>query len=103
MYGRISPGQVSNSPSARSMSNSGDTSEIGGNIAISSDSPISSRLPGKRSRATAYAAIVPSTTAITVAISAMPIELTSARVNSDVSKIPGSCPTSTSPVRACRP
>ena len=35
------------------MLNSGVTSEIAGNIAISSAAPISSRLPGKSSRATA--------------------------------------------------
>ena len=35
------------------MLNSGVTSEIGGNIAISSDIPMSTLLPGNRSRATA--------------------------------------------------
>ena len=52
-YGMMSPGQVSNSPSDRSMLNSGVTSEMAGNMAISSDMPISRFLPGKRSRATA--------------------------------------------------
>ncbi len=53
MYGMIRPGQVSNSPSRRSMLNSGVTSEICGNIAISSAAPMSAFLPGKSSRATA--------------------------------------------------
>ena len=53
MYGMIRPGQVSKRPRLRSMLNSGVTSEIAGNMAISSDMPISRRLPGKSSRATA--------------------------------------------------
>ena len=40
-------------PSVRSMLNIGVTSEIAGNIAISSADAMSSRLPGKLSRATA--------------------------------------------------
>ena len=69
------------------MSNSGETSETCGNIAISSETPTSRPLPGKSSRLIAYAAIVPSTTAISVAMSAMPIELTRARTNWSVWKI----------------
>ena len=53
MYGMISPGQVSKRPSCRPRLNSGVTSEIGGNMAISRDIPTSTCLPGKRSRATA--------------------------------------------------
>ncbi len=53
MYGRISPGQVSKMPSRRSMSNSGETSDTCGNIAISRETPTSSPLPGKSSRAIA--------------------------------------------------
>ena len=49
----ISPGQVLNRPSARSMANNGVTSAMIGNIAISSDIPMSTTLPGNRSRATA--------------------------------------------------
>ena len=69
------------------MLNSGVTSDTCGNIAISSESPTSSCLPGNSSRAIAYAAIVPSTTAISVEMIAMPIELTSARRNSEVWKM----------------
>ena len=47
MYGMISPGQVSKRPSVRSMLNSGVTSEIAGNIAISSDMPIEQPLAGE--------------------------------------------------------
>ena len=53
MYGMISPAQVSNRPRLRSMLNSGVTSEMAGNMAISSDMPMSRLLPGKRRRATA--------------------------------------------------
>ncbi|CFE73141.1 Uncharacterised protein [Mycobacterium tuberculosis] len=53
MYGKINPGQVSNRPMARSMLNNGVTKEIDGNIVISKAAPISSRLPGNSSRATA--------------------------------------------------
>ena len=49
----ISPGQVLNRPIARSMLNIGVTRAISGNIAISSDIPISTALPGNVSRATA--------------------------------------------------
>ena len=52
-YGMISPGQVLKRPSARSMLNSGVTSEMSGNIAMSSDIPMRTCLPGKASRATA--------------------------------------------------
>ncbi len=52
-YGMIRPGQVLNSPSARSIVNSGVTSAISGNIAISNAIPMSTLLPGNRSRATA--------------------------------------------------
>ena len=62
------------------MLNNGVTSEIAGNIAISSAMPISSLLPGKSSRAMAYAAIAPITTAITVVITPIPIELISAEL-----------------------
>ena len=44
-------------------------------------------LPGKSRRAIAYAAIDASTTAISVAISAIPIELRSASVKIDCLKI----------------
>ncbi len=53
MYGMIRPGQVSKSPMLRHMLKIGVTSEICGNIAISSATPTSSRLPGNASRATA--------------------------------------------------
>src|SRR5215469_14509160 len=84
----ISPGQVLNRPSERSMLNSGFTSEISGNIAISSDTPMSRPLPGKCSRAIAYAAMVASMTEITVEISPIPIELISGRTNCAVWNIP---------------
>ena len=84
----ISPGQVSNRPMRRSMLNSGVTREICGNIAISSAAPISSRLPGKSSLATAYAAIPPMTTATKVVIRPMPMELISAEENTSPLKIP---------------
>jgi hypothetical protein len=84
----IRPGQVSNSPICRSMLNSGVTSEIAGNIAISNAIPMRMLLPGKASRATAYAAIEANTTAMIVEITEIPIELISARVNNDVWKIP---------------
>ena len=45
------------------------------------------RLPGNSSRAIAYAAMVPKIRAITVAITQMPIELTSARMKSLFLKI----------------
>jgi len=88
MYGMISPIQVLKIPSPRSMLNSGVTSEMSGNIAISSDIPMSARLPGKLSRATAYAAIEASTTEMKVAIRPIPMELSNGRVNSEVEKIP---------------
>ncbi len=69
------------------MSNSGETSDTCGNIAISRETPTSTFLPGKSSRLIAYAAIAPSTTAMAVAISAMPMELISARTNWSVAKI----------------
>ena len=70
------------------MLNRGDTSEIAGNMAMRSDMPMSARLPGNRSRATAYAAIEAKATATNVAMSPIPIELTRARVKSDVEKMP---------------
>src|ERR1700748_2868346 len=84
----ISPIQVLKIPSCRSMLNSGVASEMSGNIAISSDSPMSRRLPGNASRATAYAASEASTTEMKVAIRAIPMELSSGRVNSEELKIP---------------
>ena len=70
------------------MLNSGVASAMAGNIAISSDTPIRTCLPGKFSRATAYAAIEASTTAMNVAISPMPIELRSGRRNVAVVRMP---------------
>jgi hypothetical protein len=70
------------------MSNSGPTIEIAGNMAIASAAVRIARLPGNSSRAMAYAAIVPSSTAMTVEISAMPAEFTSARVKMSCWKIP---------------
>ena len=70
------------------MLNSGVTSEIGGNMAISSAMPMSTLLPGNRSRAIAYAAMDASTTAMTVAMMPMPIELSSGRRNCELVKIP---------------
>ena len=70
------------------MLKSGVTREICGNIAMSNATPTSSRLPGKARRATAYAAIPPITTAITVVISPIPIELISAELNASPEKIP---------------
>ena len=52
-YGMIRPGQVSNRPSCRHRLNSGLTSEMAGNMAISRVTATSTCLPGKRSRATA--------------------------------------------------
>jgi hypothetical protein len=49
----IRPGQVSNRPTARSMLKIGVTSEICGNIAISSATPTSNFFPGNASRAIA--------------------------------------------------
>ena len=88
MYGMIKPGHVSNSPMLRHRLKIGVTSEICGNIAISSATPTSNRLPGNDSRATAYAAMPPTTTAITVVINPMPIELISAEVKMSPEKIP---------------
>ena len=53
MYGRIRPGHVSNRPSLRSMSNSGLTSDTCGNIAMSSETPRITDLPGNVRRAMA--------------------------------------------------
>ena len=53
MYGTIRPGQVSNSPIAVSILNSGVTSAICGNIEMSSDTATIAVLPGKLSRAMA--------------------------------------------------
>ena len=60
--------------------NSGPTIEIGGNIAIASALQRIRLLPGNSRRAIAYAARAASATAMTVEISAMPIELRSASV-----------------------
>ena len=81
MYGMISPGHVSNRCSERHMLNSGPMIDTGGNMAIASAPESTSVLPGKSSRTIAYAANIASTTASTVAISAMPIEFTSAALN----------------------
>ena len=70
------------------MLNSGVTREICGNIVINRAAPTSSRLPGKSSRAIAYAAIAPSTTAITVVINPIPIELISAELKKSPRKMP---------------
>ena len=67
--------------------NSGVTSAICGNIEISSDIATIAVLPGKSSRAIAYAAIVPRTRAMNVEIRQMPIELISARRKSSLLKI----------------
>ena len=64
------------------MLNSGPTSAACGNIAMPSASDSSTFLPGNSRRAIAYAANIAMTTEISVAISAMPIELISALVNS---------------------
>ena len=87
-YGMISPGQVSNRPSARSMLNIGVTSEIAGNMAMSSAIPIRTCLPGKSSLATAYAAMDARSTAMTVAITPIPIELSSGLMNCELCKMP---------------
>ena len=87
-YGMIKPGHVSNRPSARSMLNMGVTSEIAGNMAISSAIPISTCLPGKASLATAYAAMDASRTAMMVAISPIPIELSSGLMNWELCRMP---------------
>ncbi len=83
----IRPSQVSKIPIAVSILNSGVTSAICGNIETSSDIATMVRLPGKSSRAIAYAAIVPSTSAMNVEIRQMPIELISARTKSSFLKI----------------
>jgi len=87
MYGRIRPGQVSYSPVERQMLNSGPMIDTGGNIAIASAPDSSSDLPGKASRAMAYAASEAITTAVTVVMSEMPIELISGRTNSPLVKM----------------
>ena len=69
------------------MSKSGLTTEICGKIAIASAAPSRSRLPGKSSRAIAYAALVASTTAMNVLMSAIPMELRSADVKMSWSKM----------------
>src|SRR5690349_9719469 len=86
MYGMIRPGQVSNRPTARHRLNSGPTSATTGNIAIASAVDRMIRLPGKSSRAIAYAANIATTTPMTVDSSEMPIELRSALVNRPVLK-----------------
>ena len=57
------------------MLNSGPMIDTGGNMAMASAPDSTSVLPGKSSRTIAYAANIARTTASTVAISAMPIEL----------------------------
>src|SRR2546430_3478670 len=86
MYGMMSPGQVSNSLTLRHRSNSGPTSDTTGNMAIASAKFRISFLPGKSSRAIAYATKVAKTTPTAVAMSEMPIELISAEVNRSVLK-----------------
>src|SRR3954451_2106977 len=83
----IRPGQVSKMWIAVSILNSGVTSAICGNIETSSDIATMVRLPGKSSRAMAYAAMVPSTRAMNVEIRQMPIELISERTKSSFWKI----------------
>ena len=78
---------MSKIPTAVSILNSGVTSAICGNIEISSDIATIAFLPGKSSRAMAYAAMVPSTSATKVEIRQMPIELISARMKSSFLKI----------------
>jgi hypothetical protein len=83
----ISPGQVSYSPIWRHRLYSGPTSEICGNIATPSATSRISCLPGKFSRAIAYAADEAMATARTVEISPIPIELRSASVKMPCLKI----------------
>src|SRR5690242_19921105 len=79
-YGRINPGHVSYRPIRRHTSKSPPTTEIAGNIEIASAPARIAPLPGKSRREMAYAAIAARVSAITVAMSAMPIELTSAEL-----------------------
>src|SRR3712207_6269198 len=73
-YGRISPGQVSYRPIWRHTLNSGVTIEMTGKIATPSAVDRISRLPGKSSRAMAYAANIASRQEIAVAMRQMPNE-----------------------------
>ena len=65
------------------MLNSGPTRAACGNMAMASAIDSRSFLPGKSSRAMAYAANIATTTESAVAMSAMPNELRSAEVNSE--------------------
>src|SRR5688572_23973358 len=65
------------------MLNSGPTRAAWGNIAMARAIDSSSRLPGKSSRAMAYAANIAMTTDSRVAMKAMPMELRSALVNNE--------------------
>ena len=67
------------------MLNSGVTSDTTGKAAIASEIPRMNFLPGKSSRAIAYAASVANTMLISVAIVTIPIEFRSAEVNNVVS------------------
>ena len=70
------------------MSKSGLTTEICGKITIASAAARArSRLPGKSSRAIAYAALVARTTAMNVLMTAIPMELRNADVKMLWSKI----------------
>ena len=81
------PGQVSYSRTVRHTLNSGPTTATGGRTATASVSGNTSDLPRNSSLVTAYAASVAKRTAKTVVSSAIPTELTSARVNSEVPKM----------------
>src|SRR5690606_26379617 len=81
-YGMINPGQVSYRPMLRQRLNNGVTIEMTGKIATASAVVRITRLPGKSSRAIAYAAKVARTTEMNVAISEIPMELRSADKNS---------------------
>ena len=75
---------MSNRPTRRHTSKSPPTIEIAGNIEIASAPARIAALPGKSSRVMAYAAIDAKASAISVVISAMPIELRSAAVKNPV-------------------
>src|SRR4051812_17446633 len=77
-YGMISPSQVSYSPICRQRLNSGVTIEITGKMATPRAAERISRLPGKSSRAIAYAANIDRMHEMNVAIRQMPKELRSA-------------------------
>ncbi len=77
----ISPGQVSYRPIWRHRLNSGVTIEMTGKIATASAVDRMSFLPGKSSRAMAYAANIARKQAIAVAMRTMPNEFRSAGRN----------------------